>query len=69
MPGGAGRGLGRRLGRFHVSFHVICLAGLPLGVGLRHALHAGLGGNLHLANLAAIAAAAGWNFTLGLRCG
>jgi putative flippase GtrA len=57
--------VGRRLGRFHV----ICLLGLLLGVGVLHGLHAGLGWNLHLANLAAIVAAAGWNFTLSLRYG
>lgn len=62
---GRGRGVGRRLGRFHV----ICLLGMLLGVGVLHGLHAGLGWNLYLANLAAIVAAAAWNFTLSLRYG
>ncbi len=52
--------LGRRL----LRFHVICLLGMGIGVGVLHILHLQLRMNLYLSNLLAIAAAAGWNFSL-----
>jgi putative flippase GtrA len=52
-----------RLGRFEA----ICVGGPRLAVLSLHGLHAGLGLNLHLANLLAIGLATAWNFGLNAR--